>query len=227
MSPPPQEPTSRELRGDIAQEQESVLSALARRAGTGDRRALEALYGETRSLVHGWATRVLRDPGDAEEVTIDVYLQVWNGASRHDPSRGSVRGWIGMLARSRAIDRMRRRQRRGAHEEAVAELPVVASEADGPATLLAADEQRGRVGAALATLPETQRRAIVAAFYGGLSHAEVAASLGEPLGTIKTRIRRGLLALRERLDPAVLQSVGEEASSRPLPPSDPLSGAPQ
>jgi RNA polymerase sigma-70 factor (ECF subfamily) len=169
-----------------------------RRAAGGDADALADLYDRHARAVYSLAFRIIGDASDAEEVVQDVFAQVWKQAARYDTSRGVVIAWMLMMTRSRAIDRLR--ARRG--------LPPVAGDswkglaemvdpAQGPELTTLTADQVGRVRDALHALPLTQRLAIQLAFYEGLTHVEIAERLEEPLGTVKTRIRLGLLKLRE------------------------------
>ncbi|MFN7941160.1 MAG: sigma-70 family RNA polymerase sigma factor [Thermoanaerobaculia bacterium] len=176
------------------------LVPLLAAAADGDEGAFEELYRSTSARAFGLAVRMVRDRAVAEEVVLDAYAQLWRKARQYDAGRGPVIAWILLLVRSRAIDRLR--------FEALptrAMLPVdeVAGErADAaldPEASTLETERAQRVRAALATLPREQRVAIEAAFFGGLSHSEVAAALDAPLGTVKTRIRTGLLTLRRLL----------------------------
>jgi RNA polymerase sigma-70 factor (ECF subfamily) len=174
------------------------LAPLMARVGTGDEGALAELYDATSHRVYGLAFRVLRVREDAEEVTLDVFTQVWRGKVPYDADRGGVLKFLLMLARTRAVDLLRSRSRRLQNEERIEEL----SELEDSTSLdLAFGDTFAarRMRLALATLPAGQRAAIEAAYFQGLSHSEVAASLGQPLGTIKTRIRDGLLALRRAM----------------------------
>jgi RNA polymerase sigma-70 factor, ECF subfamily len=169
-----------------------------RRAAGGDADALAALYDRHSRIIYSLAFRIIGDASDAEEVVQDVFAQVWRQASRYDTSRGAVIAWMLMMTRSRAIDRIR--TRRG--------LPPVAPDswkglaemvdpAQGPELTTLTADQIGRVRDALNALPLVQRLAIQLAFYEGLTHVEIAERLEEPLGTVKTRIRLGLLKLRD------------------------------
>lgn len=177
--------------------------ALVERIQDGDDRALGELYDRHGGLVFKLARAMVGGEADAEEVTMDVFLQVWRDAVRFDPARGSVRGWLAMVARSRALDHMRSRERRyAAHAraavrsgEGVAVDVAQAAPADQRAI---AAEIRSHLDRALAHLSADQRRAIELAYFGGLSQSEIARRLGEPLGTVKTRIRDGMRSLRER-----------------------------
>jgi RNA polymerase sigma-70 factor (ECF subfamily) len=170
-----------------------------------DPRALAALYEQHAPLVHGLALRMLMDAAAAEEVTQDVFLYVWQQAARFDATRGSLAAWLVTLARSRSIDRLRARASQARRIEGLArtttsELPPATGALDG----MLAQERQGRVRSALAMLPAEQRQALEIAYFEGLSHTEIAARLGAPLGTVKTRIRQGMLRLRAALgdDPA-------------------------
>jgi RNA polymerase sigma-70 factor (ECF subfamily) len=144
-----------------------------------------------RSMVHEVRALCARILGDleAEETTQEVFLEVWRRAGAYDPSRGSVRGWVLSIARSRAIDR--RRRRRWHETDGAAERVAVVADADpiGP-------RERDRVRAALMALPDTQREVLMLAYFGGLTHTQIAAATGAPVGTVKTRLRAGVRALR-------------------------------
>jgi RNA polymerase sigma-70 factor (ECF subfamily) len=178
---------------------ESSLAALVKRAAAGDRDALAALYEETSARVFGLASRILRDPSGAEDVTIDVYMQVHRGAARYDATRGHPLAWLMMLTRSRAIDRLRADagRRRFETPSDVATLP--ASLESGPEEWTEAGQLRSAVSRALDALSPEQRQLISLAYYGGFSQSEIAEKLGLPLGTVKTRIRAGMTLLRARL----------------------------
>ena len=175
------------------------LSPLLARISQGDEAALGVFYDATSARVFGLAIAILRNPSAAEEATLDVYSQVWRQAGRFDPAKGNATGWLLTLARSRAIDLLRSRSRTLDQEEALDGTFHLRDEDPGPERASLEAERARRVRAALAALPPEQRQAIEAAFFGGLSHSEVAAALGQPLGTIKTRIRTGLSALRRAL----------------------------
>ena len=157
-----------------------------------DDAALEALYARFSGTVYATALAILRDALEAEEVVQDTFVHLWTQARDYNPARGSPGAWMVMLARSRAIDRFRARawraQRAPTPEEtqALAEPPASPFEQTHQAYL------RLRVSAALAALPPEQRHALELAFHEGLSHSEISARTGDPLGTVKTRIRRGL-----------------------------------
>ncbi len=182
-----------------------------RRVASGDQTALAELYDGSSRFVYGLALRILKDVGAAEEVSHDVYLQVWRQADRYQEMRGDVLAWLFTLTRSRAIDRLRsagmtRRKLHAPLEEAWS----LASEADGPDEDLELSDRRKMVRAALLKLTPEQRESISIAYFQGLSHAEIAEKLGLPLGTVKTRIRQGMIALR-----ALLVARNGEASRGP------------
>ena len=173
---------------------------VVRRMAEGDGQALATLYDRHSRVTFSLALRILAEPLEAEEVVQDVFAQAWRQASRFDRSRGAVVAWLLMMTRSRAIDRLRARRGQppleGDHPSALRDAADTAPPVD--LALLTADDLV-RVRAALDALPEAQRMAIELAFHEGLTHTEVAERLEQPLGTIKTRIRVGLLRLRAAL----------------------------
>ena len=177
----------------------SLENLLGRMAG-GDEGALRELYDRTSRRVYGLALAVLRDAAAAEDVALEVYLQAWRQAARFDAATGSALAWLSTLARTRAIDAWRARRRQAARQESLdVQAELLVSEAPGPEARGQQAERAARVRTAVDALPPEQRRALQAAFFSGLTHVEVAAALGQPLGTVKTRIRAGLTALRAAL----------------------------
>lgn len=176
---------------------------LVGRMASRDQEALSRLYDRHRVVVFSLALRVLRDRAEAEEVLTDVFMQAWRSAAGFDPARGSVAAWLITLCRSRAIDRLRAQGRRAAATEALSReeggAAASARPAGGPEDVADTALKRRRISEALGRLSPQRRDAIELAYYGGLSHSEIAAKLGEPLGTVKTWIRQGLLDLRESL----------------------------
>jgi RNA polymerase sigma-70 factor (ECF subfamily) len=180
-----------------AREQARLLAAMAR----GDKSALASLYDSLSRPLYSLALRVTSDSAEAQDVVQDVFLQIWNKASTYSTARGSVFGWAATLTRNRAIDRVRMRKRRA--ELLAASAPdlqpaPVAGEADAAGSLWV-QEKAAAVRSALTQLVPDQQKAIELAFFSGLTQLEIADKLNEPLGTIKARIRRGLLKLRATL----------------------------
>jgi RNA polymerase sigma-70 factor (ECF subfamily) len=192
-------------------------AALAARLAAGDERALAALYDAYSARLYALAYRILSTPQDAEEAVLDAFLQAWREAPRFDPARGTLTAWLVLITRSRALDRLRARGRLErtmdraralagpADDSATADPsaagPAVGSRSADPAREVERREEDARVRAALDTLPPPIRQALDLAFFEGLTHTEIADRLGWPLGTVKTRVRGGLLRLREALRP--------------------------
>lgn len=170
-----------------------------RKIGAGDAESMDAFYDQSNQLVFSVALRILGNTSDAEEVTLDVYMHVWRSAKNFNAERGSVLGWLMMLTRSRSIDRWRSAKNHRTVEKPGDELPEAVARDATPEALMGLTEQRGRIRTAMASLPAEQREAIELAFYSGLTHTEMAEALGQPLGTIKTRVRLALIKLRETL----------------------------
>ena len=176
---------------------EDPLAAALRCVAEGDQGALRTLYDVLAPRVLGVAKRILRDAQAAEEVAVDVFAQVWRQAPRYEPRRGSVATWVLTLARTRAIDLQRSMRRRQGRELLLDEPEIGADPlARSPLALSEAGDRARVVEHALAALAPEQRRALEAAFFRGMSHAEIASAFGEPLGTVKGRIRAALAVLR-------------------------------
>lgn len=171
-----------------------------RRVAAGDTAAFASVFDRHSPVVLGVLVRLLRNRSEAEEVLQDVFLQVWRDARRYRPSRATPRGWMLMLARSRAIDRLRSRQARQRREERRS-LESTGDRAHQPVApgRLEDEERRRRVGGALAELPDEQRRCIELAYYEGLSHSQIAERLNAPLGTVKSRLLLAMKKLRVTL----------------------------
>jgi RNA polymerase sigma-70 factor, ECF subfamily len=169
----------------------------------GDERAATVLYDRYAAAMFGLALRVVTESADAEEVVLDAFAQAWRDAARFDGARGSVLGWLTTITRTRALDLIRARGRRAkATDAASAALDEPAAMGAGyaaPDALVQEVETSVAVQGALQQLPVPQRQVIELAFYEGLTHHEVAERLQQPLGTVKTRIRLGMLKLRESL----------------------------
>jgi RNA polymerase sigma-70 factor (ECF subfamily) len=173
------------------------LGALLRRAGQGDQAAFGRLYDGLAPLLYGIVVKVVRDPAQSEEVTQEAFLDLWRLAPRFDSSRGSVRSWAATLAHRRAIDRVRSEQSaRDRNERDSLKRPAPSPDV---ADQVLASIQATRVRRALDRLTEMQRQAVELAYFGGHSYREVAALLDVPEGTIKTRIRDGMIRLRDEL----------------------------
>jgi RNA polymerase sigma-70 factor (ECF subfamily) len=158
---------------------------------SGDQSAMAALYDRYSSIVYSVALRVLGDTGAAEDVLQDVFIQLWRNPGLFDSSRGSLGAWLAVIARNRAIDALRKRRPESDIEDTVISVETdLASEAD---RARAAEKVRS----VLSSMPASQRAALEMAYFEGLTHTEIAAKTGEPLGTIKTRIRAGLTTLRK------------------------------
>jgi RNA polymerase sigma-70 factor (ECF subfamily) len=170
-----------------------LLHAVAR----GDEAALASLYDRYRLILFGLILRILHSRPEAEDVLQDVFIQVWKNAANFDDARGRPFTWLVTLARSRSIDRLRSlSSRQRVADEAVQAVPESVSDAAADAFK---SEQREVVRAALGELPADQREALVLAYFEGLTQSEIAAKLKAPLGTVKTRMRSGMIKLRELL----------------------------
>jgi RNA polymerase sigma factor (sigma-70 family) len=196
------------LHGSAVKIDDVALGELITRIGGRDDRALAALYDETASRVFGLVSRMVHDAGTAEEVVEDTYWQVWRQSERFDPARGRPLTWLLAMARSRAIDAMRRRERRAHLPLDDDELAALCDEdGAGPPDLLAATRGQHLLHGALASLEAQPRQLIALAFFRGLTHEEIAACTQLPLGTVKSQIRRSLLALRQHLAQAGCKEI--------------------
>lgn len=181
------------------------LPVLAARVAEGDLDALAALYDRTSRLVYSVAHRIVRRPEDAEEVTIDVYMKAWRGGG-YDIRRGSVEAWLVTISRGLSIDRLRaRRARREDRTVSLAGYDTP-SLAPTPLECVSARRTSERLRQALSTISRAERELVELAFFGGCTHQELAHRFDLPLGTVKTRIRQGLLKLRQMLPTTAAQS---------------------
>lgn len=167
---------------------DAALIALIR---AGDQGAMADLYDRYSGIVYGVALRVLTNTTAAEDIVQEVFLQLWRNPQAFDANRGRLAAWLAVIARNRAIDQLRKRPA----EDDIDELPISTGVnlEDESSQRLAVEKVRG----VLVQLPQDQRKALEMAFFEGMTHTEIAGKTGEPLGTVKTRIRTGLLALRK------------------------------
>jgi len=164
-----------------------------RRVADGDQRAFARLYDELAPAVYGVVRRVLRDPAQAEEVTQEVFVEIWRQAARFDADRGRVSTWACVIAHRRAVDRVRAEQ---AHRDRHERVGAIQAEVERPEDVTVLGDEVRRARRALTTLSPPQREVLELAFYDGLTHVQIADRLAVPLGTVKTRIRDGLLRVR-------------------------------
>jgi RNA polymerase sigma-70 factor (ECF subfamily) len=183
-------------------------AGLVRRMAAGDEAALGLLYDRWSPMLHSVALRIVGDPNDAEEVLEETFWQAWRQAGRFEETRGGVSTWLSMILRSRALDRVRARGRlREERWDSVMEPAMAGEDTRGaPDSHAELDEMRRLVTAAVAQLPAEQRQTVELAYFRGMSQTEIAAALGQPLGTVKTRARLALQKLREAL--GVLREEG-------------------
>jgi RNA polymerase sigma-70 factor (ECF subfamily) len=177
---------------------ESEWVQLVESMAAGDQRALQAIYERIHKIVYTLSVRITGNRETAEEVTLDVFHDVWRRASSYDPAGGSVVGWIMNQARSRAIDRLRFEQRKK-RVDSQEKAPSPTNEPQEPQENLRVEDRRRLLNDALTTLAPAERRAIETTFFSDLTHMEAAKKLDEPLGTLKTRVRSGLVKLRRAL----------------------------
>jgi RNA polymerase sigma-70 factor (ECF subfamily) len=182
---------------------DSEWEALIRKVAVGDQSALTELYDTTSRLVFGLILRIVSDRATAEEVLLDVYTQVWRQAASYDSTRGTPIAWLMTIARSRAIDRIRSGKHDQQNKESLDSVGEVASTVADPEQDSVISERRNLVRSALNSLSREQREVIELAYYAGLSHSEIALKLGQPLGTVKTRTRLGMMKLRDMLRPTL------------------------
>lgn len=203
---PPRTPAPTRFIPPAELDDAGLLAAVA----IGDEGAFERLYDRHAPRVHATVQRVLRDPAQSQEVTQEVLVEVWRLAPRYDAAVGSVAAWIATIAHRRAVDRVRSVQASRDRDVAHAVRETERSY-DPVQELVLASSEQGEVRCAMAALTDLQRQAIELAYYGGHTHREVAELLGAPLGTVKSRIRDGLLRLGETLAQALDGTDGPRA----------------
>ncbi|WP_235734507.1 ECF RNA polymerase sigma factor SigK [Nocardioides alcanivorans] len=174
------------------------LAGMLHRSARGDEAAFAQLYDATAARLHGLVTRVVRDPAQSDEVTQEAYLEIWRTASRFDPRRGSALSWLMTIGHRRAVDRVRSAESSSRRDTTYARADHRVEHDSTEEAALAGLESR-RVRAALTSLTTVQREAIELAYFGGYTHTEVASLLDLPVGTAKTRIRDGLIRLRDTM----------------------------
>jgi len=195
-----EEETTRDDRGPTDASRDPVDLALLDRMRSGDEGALATFYDRWCDRVHSLALHLLRDARDAEDIVEETFWQAWRGASQFDAGRGSAGTWLLTICRSRALDRIRARRRRP-EQTSLDDVPEMPAPGDDAADAVVAGETGRMVRAAMAELPAEQRQVVDLAYFGGLSQSEIAEKTGQPLGTIKTRVRLAMNKLRERLAP--------------------------
>jgi RNA polymerase sigma factor (sigma-70 family) len=186
-------------------ERSTRVAGLLARVALADQRAFEALYGQTSAHLYAVALRIVRDPSAAEEILQEAYVSVWHHAGSYDAARSQPMTWLASIVRNRCLDQLRRRELATVTlttEDEDAPEYDVADEGLTPAELLLRGAEARSVRDCVETLDAGPRQAIAMAFFQGLSHAELAAQLREPLGTIKSWVRRGLERLKRCLDAA-------------------------
>jgi RNA polymerase sigma-70 factor (ECF subfamily) len=183
-------------------ETEKACAALMVEVVLGSESALTRIYDSTSRMVYGLALRITGDPSIAEDITLDVFVHVWRKAHTYDAARGTVFSWLITLTRSRAIDWLRSKKRSGSDMECSAEsVPNLQDSRPSPEHASLQGERASLIHAALQKLAPERREAVELAYFSGLTHTEIAIRKSLPLGTVKTRIRQGMMHLRELLTP--------------------------
>ena len=194
LVPRPSNPADRLEYAEQPVSRESLLARIA----NGDQEAFSALYDEVAPRVLGLIRRLVVDHSQSEEVAQEVFLEIWQTASRFDPSKGGAATWMLTMAHRRAVDRIRSSQSSRDRDTKIG-IRDFALEYDHVAESVEVKIEHERVSQAMTRLTELQRQAVSLAYYGGYSHSEVAAMLKVPIGTVKTRLRDGMIRLRDEL----------------------------
>jgi RNA polymerase sigma-70 factor, ECF subfamily len=182
----------------VEQDDQRYEIDLIERVAQGDQTAFATLYDRLSPVLYGMALRMMNDAGEADDVLQDGFVYIWQRAGSFDASRSSPMSWAVMIVRNKAIDRLRIRARGERLQERVAAAPELTPEQDDQAAWEPfLRERRARLKTALTTLPEEQQEALHLSFFSGLTHQEIATKIATPLGTVKARIRRGILQLRQ------------------------------
>ena len=191
------------------------LSRLLARAGLGDRAAFAQLYDKSSSHLFAVVLRINRDRAQAEDILQEVYVNVWRAAQSFDAAQSQPLTWLTSIARNRAIDSLRRKQAEPPLQTTMSGdledrdvYDTLPSDAPGPLELLSRASDARALSSCMESLSAPQRQSVALAFFDGLSHAEVAAQMGQPLGTVKSWVRRSLLALKSCLDEAMRRDRG-------------------
>jgi len=183
---------------DAASTAPAVNDDLLARVAMGDQAAFAQLYDNMAPRVLGLVKRLLRDHSQSEEVTQEIFLEIWQNATRYDSSKGGASGWILTMTHRRAVDRVRASQASRDRDVKIG-IRDYESDYDNVSETVQVRIEHERVEKAMSRLTELQRQAVTLAYYGGLSHSEVAAKLSVPIGTVKTRLRDGMIRLRDEL----------------------------
>ncbi len=181
----------------------SELAGFISLIANGDQNALAQFYDATNRLAFSLIVHILINRDVAEEILLDVYTQVWKQAANYAPERGNPLAWLMTIARSRALDKLRATKQEMQRTESLEVAADAKSYDDDPETAAAGNERQRLVRQALAQLTSEQRLVIELAYFGGMSHSEIALHLGQPLGTVKTRVRLGMMKLKESLSPTL------------------------
>lgn len=188
---------------DVSQSEAAAVRSLAtlvERMRSGQERALEELYEATVGKLYALASAILRSAEDTEEIVCETYAYAWANAARFDASRANAMGWLLMLCRSRALDRLRQRRANATAQDLAALREIGRDGTDQPYDILSLMQRRSRVHTALSQLTPERRHLVSLAFLQGLSHQEIADATRLPLGTVKSHVRRALAQLREALE---------------------------